>query len=51
MVLAPAATDSALRFADALTATQPVDDVLGDGFVEALSVLFGNEDSGQHGSM
>lgn len=51
MVLAPTAPHSALRLADALAAAQPVDHVLGDGIVEALSVLLGDEDSGKHGGM
>lgn len=51
MVLAAAAADPALRLADALAAAQPVDDVLGDGLVEALPVLLGDEDSGEHSSM
>lgn len=51
VVFAPAATDPALWLADALAAAEPVDHVLGDGLVEALPVLLGNEDSGKHGSM
>lgn len=51
VVLAPTAPDAALRFADALAAAEPVDHILGDGLVEALPVLFGNEDPGKHGGM
>lgn len=51
VILTPTASDSALRLADALAAAEPVDHVLGDGLVEALPVLLGNEDSGEHGGM
>lgn len=51
VILAPTAPDSAVRLADALAAAEPVDHVLGDGLVEALPVLLGNEDSGEHGGM
>lgn len=51
VILAPTATDSAMRLADALAAAESVDHILGDGVVEALPVLLGNEDSGQHGSI
>ena len=51
VILAPAATDPALRLADALTAAEPVDHVLGDSLIEALPVLLRNEDSGKHGGM
>lgn len=51
VILAPAAANPAMRLADALAATEPIDHVLGDGIVEALPVLLGNEDSGQHGSI
>lgn len=51
VVFAPTAPDPALWLADALAAAEPVDHVLGDGLVEALPVLLGNEDSGKHGVM
>lgn len=51
VVLAPTAPDPALRLADALAAAEAVDHVLGDGLVEALPVLLGDEDSGEHGGM
>lgn len=51
VVLAPTAPDPALRLADALAAAEPVDHVLGDGVVEALPVLLGDEDSGKHSGM
>lgn len=51
VILAPTAPDPAMWLADALTAAEPVDHVLGHGLVEALPVLLGNEDSGEHGGM
>lgn len=48
VVLAATASHSALRLADALAAAQAVDDVLGDGLVEALPVLLRDKDSGKH---
>lgn len=51
VILAPTAPDSAMRLTDALAAAEPVDHILVDGLVEALPVLLGNEDSGEHGGM
>lgn len=51
VIFAPTAPDSALRLADALAATDPIDHVLGHGLVEALPVLLGDKDSGKHGGM
>lgn len=51
VILTPTAPESALRLADALAAAEPVDHILGDCVVEALPVLLGNEDSGEHGGM
>lgn len=51
VILAATAPDPALRFTDALAATETVYHVLGHGLVEALPVLLGNEDSGEHGGM
>lgn len=51
VILTATAADSALRLADALAAAEPVDHILGDGIVESLPVLLGNEDSGKHSRM
>ena len=51
MIFAPTAPDPALRLADAFAAAESVDHILGHGFVEALPMLPGNENSGQHGGM
>lgn len=51
MVLAAAAPEpspGASRLADALAAADPVDQVLRHGVVEALPVLLGDEDPGEH---
>lgn len=51
VVLAAATSQTALRarLADALTATDPLDQALGNGLVEPLPVLLGDEDPGEHG--
>lgn len=51
VILAPTAPDPAMRFTDALAATEPVYHVLGHGLIETLPVLLGNEDSGEHDGM
>lgn len=50
VVLAAATSQTALpaRLADALTATDLLDQALGHGLVEPLSVLLGDEDPGEH---
>jgi len=51
VILAPTAPDPGVRLADALAAAESVDHVLVHGHVEALPVLLGDEDSGEHGGM
>ena len=48
VILAAAAAQASLRLADALAAAHALDEVLGDSLVEALPVLLGDEDPGEH---
>lgn len=49
LAAAPAQSSVLSRLAHTLTATHAGEETLGDGFIEALPVLLGNEDPSKHG--